>query len=72
MFQTLRRSKNRIRDNLPKDNLPHPNLRNVKDNLPKIIRQIVPESIFGKSSFRKVSRIGRDILAAFVVFSDRI
>ena len=36
----LRRSKNRIRDNLP----------NVNDNLPKYIRQIVPESVFGKLS----------------------
>ena len=40
-----------------KDNLPKPNLPNVKDNLPKIIRQIVPESIFGKLSFGKLSRI---------------
>ena len=37
---------------LPKRNLPH-----MKDNLPKIIRQIVPESIFGKLSFGKLSRI---------------
>ena len=47
----FQRSKNRIQDNLLKDSLPKPNLPNVKDNLPKIIRQIVPEPIFGKLSF---------------------
>ena len=42
---------------MPKDTSPKPNLPNVKDNLPKIIRQNVPESIFGKMSFGKLSRI---------------
>ena len=46
-----------MHDNLQKDNLPKPNLLNVKDNLPKKIWQIVPESIFGKLTLDKLSRI---------------
>ena len=34
---------------------PKPNLPNVKDNLLKIIRQIIPESIFGKLSLSQFS-----------------
>ena len=52
LFQTLRRSKNRIRDNMPKDNLP-----NMEDKLRKVIRQIVPDPIFGILSFGKLPRI---------------
>ena len=37
---------------MPKDNLP-----NMEDKLRKIIRQIVPESIFGILSFGKLPRI---------------
>ena len=48
-----------MRENLPKENLPKPNLPNLKDNLSKIILQNVPESIFGKLSFRKCLRQNR-------------
>ena len=32
----------RVRDNLPKDNLLEPSLPNVKDNLPNLFRQLFP------------------------------
>ena len=44
-LHSLSCTKSGVRDILPKDNSPKPNLPNVKDNLPNFFRQIVPSNL---------------------------